>query len=157
MFKVVGSSSKRRTRVRSSGVGLETAGSCSKKWGRAGNELGVGLETVGSCSKQRGRAGNGGLVFQAVGSGLKRRARVSSSAVGFEMVGSSSKQCGQAGNGGLVFQEVGSGWKRARGRVGNGGFVFQAAGSSWKRRVSVPSSGVGLETAGSRLKQWGRA
>ena len=34
-FKVVGSSSKRRTRVRSSGVGLETAGSHSKQWGWA--------------------------------------------------------------------------------------------------------------------------
>jgi len=34
-------------------------------------------------------------MFEAVGSGLKRQARVPSSAVGFKTAGSRSKQCGR--------------------------------------------------------------
>ena len=66
------------------------------KWWARVPSSGVGLETVGSCSKQWGQVGNGGLVFEVVGSGLKWRARVRSSGVGLETAGLCSKQWGWA-------------------------------------------------------------
>ena len=58
-------------------------------------------------------------MFQAVGSGSKRRARVPSSGVGLEM-------------GGLAFEAVGSGSKR-RARVRGGGLRFEVVGSHSKQ------------------------
>ena len=66
MFQAVGSGSKWRARVPSSGVGLEMAGLHLKQWGEARS---------------------GGLAFEAVGSGSKRWARIQSSGVQFETAG----------------------------------------------------------------------
>ena len=83
-------------------------------------------------------------MFQEVGSGWKRRARIQSSGVGLETAGSCSKQWGRVGNGGLAFRGVGSGLKR-RARV-------QSSGEELETAAYGPSSGVGFKTAGSRSK-----
>jgi len=75
MFEAVRLGLKQRVHVRSSGVGLEMAGSRSKQWSRVGN---------------------GGLMFQAVRSGSKQWARVPSSGVRLETAGSRLKQWGWA-------------------------------------------------------------
>ena len=61
---------------------------------------------------------------------------------------------GWVGNGGLTFEAVGLGSKWWA-RVQSSGVEAVGLGSKWWARIQ--SSGVELETADSRLKQWGRA